>query len=177
MNTNDYSLHAILESFFKQKNEQIKKRLIYTMSPLGGLDSIWIKGLFLILPFAMYGAIFNPVMFEKLGIAQAIVFYIILLVMAMQVVIGVSYFNNRTAIKRASPRWKTLFPDIDFKMILSSGVTPYVDFITHYETALKDNLEDNALVERLREAFKQMEEENHLLYDAMQRDKKKQENK
>ena len=56
---------------------------------LGGLNSKWIKLSLLVLPFAMYAAIFNPVSFAELGIAQAIVFYIILLVFAMQIVVGV----------------------------------------------------------------------------------------
>jgi cytochrome c oxidase subunit IV len=173
MTDNTYPLSAILQSIFKQKKTEVKKRLIYTMSPLGGLDNKWIKILFFILPFAMYVAIFNPVMFEKLGIAQAIVFYIILLVVAMQIVIGVSYFNNRRIVKRVTARWNILFPTVDFKMILSLGVTPYVDFVKHYEKALKDGLDEEALKLRLEEAFKEMEEENHLLYEAMQRDKTK----
>lgn len=173
MNQNSYPLSAILKSIFLQNTKGIKKRLIYTMSPLGGLDNKWIKILFFILPFAMYGAIFNPIVFEMLGIAQAIVFYIILLVVSMQIIIGVSYFNNKRIVKRVTPTWNTLFPTVDFKMILSLGVTPYVDFARYYEKALNDGLGDDALKLRLEEAFKEMEEENHLLYEAMQREKKK----
>jgi len=62
-------------------------------------------------------------------------------------------------------------------MILSSGVTPYVDFKKHYESALHDDLNEEAMKKRLVDAFKEMEEENSILVDAMRRDKEKKEGK
>lgn len=177
MQEQQYELKTILESVFKEKNHKITKRLIHDNSLFGGISSKWIKLAFVILPFAMYAAIFNPVSFEELGIAQAIVFYIILLVFAMQIIVAASYFNNKKVIKTATKSWEAYFPGVDFKMILSSGVTPYVDFKKHYELALKDGLDAEALKKRLSDAFRQMEEENSILVEAMRRDKEKKEGK
>ena len=124
--------------------------------------------IYLHLAFAALGAIL-------FGIAQAIVFYIILLVVVMQIVAIGSYFNNKTVVKKAAKSWEHYFPNIDFKMIISSGVTPYVDFKKHYAAALKDGLEGDALKSRLDEAFAQMEEENSLLVESIKRDRMKKE--
>jgi hypothetical protein len=172
-----YTIQTILESVFKTSNHKIKKRLIYNNALFGGLGSKWIKLSFVVLPFVMYAAIFNPISFEALGIAQAIVFYIILLVFAMQIVMGVTYFNNKKVIQKATHAWEEYFPSVDFKMILSSGVTPYVDFKKHYENALTQGLDGDALKERMRQAFEQMEEENIDLVNAIKKDKKKRERK
>ncbi len=177
MQEKNYTLNDILLSVFTIKDNKLKKRLIHNNAIFGGINSNWIKLVFFILPFAMYAAVFNPTVFKELGIAQAIVFYIILLVMAMQIVVGVTYFNNKKTIKKATKEWEKYFPNIDFKMILSSGVTPYMDFKKHYESVLDDNLDEKAMKERLTEAFKEMEEENSILVEAMKKDKEKREGK
>lgn len=177
MQEKPYTIQTIIKSVFKENTHKIKKRLIYDNAQFGGLSSKWIKMAFLILPFAMYAAIFNPVSFEELGIAQAIVFYIILLVFAMQIVVAVSYFNNKKVLKTATKAWEDYFPGIDFKMILSSGATPYADFKKYYEAALMDGLEEAALKGRMTEAFHQMESENIQLVEAMRKDKEKREGK
>jgi len=166
-----YNLKTILDTIFNSKNNKVKRRLIYDKSPMGGLSSQWIKFLLILMPFLMYAAIFNPRSFEYLGIAQAIVFYIILLVFAMQIVIGVAYFNNRSVVKKITPSWKHYFEGVELKMILSSGVTPYVDFMQQYESALEGGLEGEHLHSKLKEAFVQMENENKDLIDAINRDK------
>ena len=177
MQEKNYTLNDILLSVFTIKDNKLKKRLIHNNAIFGGLNNNWIKLVFFILPFAMYAAVFNPTAFKALGIAQAIVFYIILLVMAMQIIIGITYFNNKKVVKKATKEWEKYFPNIDFKMILSSGVTPYVDFKKHYESALHDDLNEEAMKKRLVDAFKEMEEENSILVDAMRRDKEKKEGK
>ena len=174
MQEKKYTLNDILLSVFTIKENKLKKRLIHNNAIFGGLNNKWIKIVFFILPFAMYAAVFNPTVFKALGIAQAVVFYIILLVIAMQIVVGVTYFNNKKTIKKATVEWEKYFPNIDFKMILSSGVTPYVDFKKHYESTLDDNLDEEAMKKRLVEAFKEMEAENSILVEAMNRDKEKQ---
>ena len=173
MQTNNYEIKDIIKSVFKENNKSIKKRLVYDNSLYGGLSSKWIILALILLPFAMYASIFNPISFNALGIAQAIVFYIILLVFAMQIIIAVAYFNNKKVVKNCKVAWEHYFPTIDFKMLLSAGVTPYVDFKKHYELALKDNLENDALASRLNQAFTQMEEENSMLVEAMRRDQAK----
>jgi hypothetical protein len=60
-------------------------------------------------------------------------------------------------------------------MIISTNNTPYIDFKKHYENALRDGLEGDALQKRLKEAFHTMEEENSVLIEAMKRDQKKRE--
>lgn len=177
MQKQHYEINTIVASVFKEKDNKLKKRIIYNNAVFGGLNNKWIILAFIILPFAMYAAIFNPATFKELGIAQAIVFYIILLVVAMQIVAIGSYFNNKKVLKTAIKSWEHYFPTIDFKMIISSGVTPYVDFKKHYEAALNEGLERDALKKRLDEAFVQMEEENHLLVESIRKDKAKKEGK
>lgn len=177
MQEHHYELKTVLASVFKEKDHKLKKRLIYNNAVFGGLSNKWIILAFIVLPFVMYAAIFNPATFKELGIAQAIVFYIILLVVAMQVVAIGTYFNNKKVIKTATGSWEKYFPTVDFKMIISSGVTPYVNFKNHYESALKDGLDGDALKRRLDDAFKQMEEENSVLVDSIRRDKKRKEEK
>jgi hypothetical protein len=177
MEENQYDLKTILSSVFKIKDNRLKKRLIYDNAYFGGLSNKWIILMFIVLPFAMYAAIFNPTTFQELGIAQAIVFYIILLVVAMQIVAIGSYFNNKSVIKTATSAWEKYFPTIDFKMIISSGVTPYVDFTKHYEAALKDGLEGDEMKKRLDDAFVMMEDENKILVESIKRDKEKREGK
>ena len=177
MQEQHYTIKTILESVFKEKNHRLKKRLIYNNALFGGLSNKWIIFAFIILPFVMYAAIFNPASFKALGIAQAIVFYIILLVVAMQIVVAASYFNNKKVVKTATKAWENYFPTVDFKMILTSGATPYTEFTKHYEMALDDGLEGEILKHRLNDAFHEMEEENSILVDAMRRDKQKREGK
>ena len=172
-----YTLKTIIKSVFREKNNRLKKRLIYNYALFGGFSNKWIIFAFIILPFAMYAAIFNPASFKALGIAQAIVFYIILLVIAMQIVVVASYFYNRKVLKTATKAWENYFPTVDFKMILSSGETPYKDFTKYYESALEDGLEGEELKKKLMDAFKKMEDENSILVDAIRRDKQKKEGK
>lgn len=177
MQEKNYALKTILASVFKEKNNKIKKRLIYNQAAFGGINNKWIMLAFIVMPFAMYGAIFNPTVFNKMGIAQAIVFYIILLVVAMQIVAIGAYFNNKKVIQTAIKAWEAYFSDIDFRMIISTNNTPYINFKKHYENALRDGLEGDALQKRLHDAFQVMEEENSVLVEAMKRDQKKREGK
>jgi len=167
-----YDLKFIIDTIFSSKNNRVKRRLIYNKSPIGGLSSQWISFLLLLMPFLMYASIFNPRSFEYLGIAQAIVFYIILLVFAMQIVIAVAYFNNRSVVKKITPSWEYYFKDVELKMILSSGVTPYVDFMEYYESTLSEKLNNEELHQKLLNSFEKMENENRSLIDAINRDKK-----
>jgi len=167
-----YDLKSIIDTVFSSKDNKVKRRIIYNKFSIGGVSSQWIKFLLLLMPFLMYAGIFNPRSFEYLGIAQAIVFYIILLVFAMQIVIAVAYFNNKSVIKKIAPSWEHYFKNVDLKMILSSGVTPYMDFMNHYRVALDKGLEGKNLHKKLQESFLQMESENQDLIDAINRDKK-----
>jgi len=177
MQEKNYELKTILSSVFKVNNNKLTKRLVYNQGAFGGLNNKWIMLAFIIMPFAMYAAIFNDTVFNKIGIAQAIVFYIILLVVAMQIVAIVAYFNNKKVLQTAIKEWESYFADIDFKMIISTNNTSYIDFKKHYENALHDGLDGDALHQRLKDAFVTMEEENSVLIEAMKRDQKKREGK
>jgi len=174
MRKKTYNLKEIIETVFKTKNNKLTRRLIYDKSPIDGLGNGWIIALFIVMPFAIYAAIFNKTSFEYLGIAQAIVVFIIGLVFAMQVVMAVTYFYNRNIVKSITPSWEAYFPNVSLKLILSRGVTPYVDFMKHYESMLKENLDNNALHEKLQEAFAQMEKENQNLVNSINQAKNNQ---
>ena len=166
-----YDLKNIIDTIFRSKHNRVQRRIIYNKSPIGGLSSQWITFILLLMPFLMYAAIFNPRSFEYLGIAQAIVFYIILLVFAMQIVIAVAYFNNRSVVKKITSSWEHYFKDVELKMVLSSGVTPYMDFMKHYEASLSETLNNEELHNRLQASFETMKNENKDLIDAINRDK------
>lgn len=171
MSTKGYELEAILYSLMKKKEHNVKKRVIYDKSYLGGIGSKWIIVGFLLLPVLIYFAIFNPISFAYFGIAQAVVVYIVTLVFAMQIIFVLSYFNNKSVLKMVMSSWQHYFPDIDIKLVLSSGMTPYRDFLKHYAKALNEGLEGERLHARLTEAFAQMREENKELIEAISKDK------
>ncbi len=175
MSERSYELKEILDALFIQKEHQLKKRWVYNHGIFGGLQSKWLKLSLLALPFVMYAAIFNDFSFEKLGIAQAIVFYIILLVFAMQIVMAAIYWNNKKVLQKAAKAWERYFPEVDLKMVLASGVTPYADFGKYYAEAAQKGLEGDALVKQLQQDFATMEENNQMLVEAMRRDKAKKE--
>jgi len=174
MGKKNYNLKEIIETVFIIKDNKIKRRLIYNKAPINGLGNRWIIALFIVMPFAIYAAIFNKTSFEYLGIAQAIVVFIIGLVFAMQVVMAVTYFYNRNIVKSITPSWEAYFPDVSLKLILSRGVTPYIDFMKHYEAMLKENLDNDTLHKKLQEAFAQMEKENQNLVNSINQAKNNQ---
>lgn len=163
----NYSLEAILASVSYYKKPKAKKRLIFDQSALGGISSRWVIVFFFTLPIMEYVAIFNPWVFDMLGIAQAIIFYIVFLSMLMIMVIALGFINNHKVIRQITPSWRRYFPDIELEWVLSSGTTPYKDFFTHYSSALNENLQGEALHHSLKTAFYTMQEENKVLFEAM----------
>lgn len=164
-----FTLKTILDALYKVKGTQATKRLIFDQSQLHGIGSKWIKVFFLSLPILLYIGIFNPKIFGMLGIAQAIIFYIVFLSMVMIMVAGLTFINNNKVIRQVKPTWNTLFPTVDLTQVLSSGATPYKDFVKHYHEALKQDLKDEKLHHYLDNVFKVMQEENSELYEAMNR--------
>lgn len=164
-----YELNIILDSISKYKNKEAKRRLIYDQAPLNGIPAIWIIAFFISLPFIEYAGIFNPWMFNLLGIAQAIIFFVVFLSMVMILVVAIAFINNNKVTRQITPSWNKYFPNIDLKMILSSGVTPYKDFFKHYTIALNHGLKDEELYHSLQNSFIQMETENSDLLEAMNR--------
>ncbi len=161
-----YPLKTILATFTKANGN---KRTLFNLAPLGGISSSVIALLLLALPFVEYAAIFNPTVFNKLGIAQSIIFFIVFLSIVMIIVFLVSWAVNEKVLKKISPSWESYFPNVDLKMVLSSGVTPYRDFFKVYKGLMQ--LEDEALHQELLKAFVQMEDENKDLVEAIRKDK------
>lgn len=161
------SLQTMLDAIYKVKNTTAKKRLIFDQSNLAGIGSKWVKAFFISLPILLYIGIFNPTRFGMLGIAQAIVFYVVFLSMMMIMIAGLTFVNNTKLLRQIEPSWTNLFPTVDLKQVLASNGTPYKDFLRHYNQALADGLKEKALYDRLKENFAQMEDENRELYEQI----------
>lgn len=164
-------LQIILNAFYTTKDNSVKKRLIFDQTYLGGIGSKWIKAFFLSLPVLLYIGIFNPKIFGMLGIAQAIIFYIVFLSMVMIMIVGLTFINNNKVIRQITPSWNSLFPTVELTQILSSGATPYKAFVKYYEKALEAKLKNEAIHTYLQDSFKTMQEENSELYEMMNREK------
>jgi len=171
-----YDLKTILLSIstFKKnsdKSKQVSKRLIYDQAPVGGLSVKWFWLSFIAMPFIEYAIIFNPVVFPMLGIAQAIIFFIIFLSIVMILIYALYAFNNRAVIDAIKPLWDEYFPEVDVKLVLTSSHSPYSDFFKEYSLIAGDDLSDAELHKQLKVSVQKMEEENKDLLEAMRRDR------
>jgi len=162
-----YSLKAILATF---SNTDGKKRLIFNLGPIGGINSTAVKLFFISMPFIEYAAIFNPIVFNALGIAQCIVLYIVFLSIIMIAIFLTTWAIKIRVIKKITPIWEKYFETINLDRVLSSGITPYSQFFEYYAQGLKENSSEESLHRYLLDAFKKMEEDNRELLDAMNRD-------
>ena len=167
MKEETFSLKTMLATLYKVKNKKAKKRLILDQTPVGGIGSKWVKAFFISLPILLYIGIFNPKIFGMLGIAQAIIFYIVFLSMTMIMIAGLTFINNNKVIRQITPSWESLFPTVDLKQVLSSGATPYKDFLKMYNQVLVMDLDETELVEKMKENFTKMQEENSEIYESM----------
>ena len=161
-----YSLSNILLSFADKNGN---KRTLYNLGSLGGINTNLVKIFLLSLPFIEYAILFNPVVFKALGIATAIVFFIIFLSIVMLIVFFIVWGVNKKVVYKINPTWKTYFPEQDLEMVLSSQITPYDDFFKHYSLLIKENLDENEMHKGLLKALETMEEENRDLLDAIKR--------
>jgi hypothetical protein len=164
-----YSLKAILSTFAKPDGT---KRMIFNAAPIGGLSSKSVILFFLAMPFIEYALIFNPYVFNILGIAQCIVLYIVLLSTVMIAVFVISWKIQKKIIQKISPSWKHYFGNINLNMVLSSSATPYSKFFEYYAKTLLENKSEDVMHRYLVDAFKKMEEENKELIEAMIKDNK-----
>lgn len=163
-----YLLKDILLSF---TDKNANKRTLYNLGATGGINTNLVKIFLLSLPFIEYAIIFNPIVFNALGIATAIVFFIVFLSIVMLIVFFVIWRINKRVVQKVRASWENYFPDNDLDMVLSSGVTPYSEFFTYYAQILSENKGDDAVHKSLVNAFKTMEIDNQDLLDAMKRDK------
>lgn len=171
MQNDIYALKTILDTISKYKKPDIKKRLVFNQSPVGGLGSKLIIAFFLLLPFIEAALIFNPWVYKILGIAQAIIFFIVFLSIVMILIFTIASLNNAKVVKKITPSWDHYFPDIDLKLIVTSGATPYKNFFTHYSKAFNEGLSGEKLHAHLAQAFVTMQEENKDLIEAMKNDR------
>ena len=167
MQNKTYPLEDILSALYTVKNNRAKKRMVLDQDPLGGMKSIWLKLFFLSLPVLLFMAIFNPFMFGMLGIAEAVVFYIVFLSMTMIITALLIFANNNKVIRMVIPTWRNIFPTVDLRQVLSSGATPYKDFIKYYNQDLVAGLTGDTLVKSMQKHFQTMQEENRELYERM----------
>lgn len=164
-----YSLKAILSTFAKSDGT---KRMIFNLGPIGGISSKIVIFFFLAMPFIEYALIFNPYVFNALGIAQCIVLYIVLLSMIMIFIFLISWKIKKSVIKNITSSWKKYFDKIDINMVLSTGKTPYSKFFDYYSQGIRDYKSDEELHRYLLESFKIMEDDNKELIEAMIKDNK-----
>ena len=164
-----YSLKAILSTFAKADGT---KRTIFNSGAIGGISSKAVILFFFAMPFIEYALIFNPYVFNLLGIAQCIVLYIVLLSIIMIAVFLISWKINTNVIKKIAPSWKKFFHNIDIAMVLSSNATPYSKFFDYYSKGIAAYKSEEELHRYLLDSFKAMEEENKELIEAMIKDNK-----
>ena len=170
MKEEKFTLQTMLDALYKIKGTKVKKRLVYDQKNLDGIASKWVKVFFFSLPVLLFIGIFNPYIFSMLGIASAVVFYIVFLSMTMIIIAGLTFANNNKVLRQITPSWDALFPTVSLPQVLVGGATPYKDFVEAYTQAVNEGLQDNTLYERLKSKFLQMQEENRELYERMNPD-------
>ena len=164
----EYSLKTILSTFSTSNG---KKRTVFNLGPIGGISSSLVILFFISLPFIEYAILFNPYVFDRIGIAQAIVFYIVFLSIIMIVIFLITWKIKIMAIKKITPSWNKYFENINLDMVLSSGITPYSKFFEYYAQGVNEKIAEDALQNYLLDSCKRMEEENKDLIDAINRNK------
>ena len=166
----EYSLRTILSTFTKTNGQ---RRSVFNKAPIGGLGSPIVTLFFFSLPLISYGLLFNPYVFHILGIATAIVMYIVSMSLMMIIVFFITWKVKNDVIRLVEESWKYYFPNVDFKLVISKARTPYDDFYKYY-TEVKDiKQSEDSLHKQLLEAFKKMQEENKELLNAIEKDNNK----
>ena len=165
----DYPLKTILATFTKTNG---KRRSIFNKGPIGGWSSDVVTLFFFSLPLIVYGLLFNPYIFQILGIATAITVYIVSLSLVMIIVFFIIWKIKNDVITTVSSSWNKYFPDIDFKLVISNGITPYNDFYKYYGEVKDIKQSEESLHIALVKAFKTMQEDNKELLNAMKKDNK-----
>jgi len=166
----EYNLRTILATFTKTNG---KRRSVFNKAPIGGLGSAVVTLFFFSLPLISYGLLFNPYIFHVLGIATAIVAYIVSMSFIMIIVFFITLKLKNDVIIAVSPSWEYYFPGVDFKLVISKGISPYSDFYKYYAEIKDVKQSEEALHKQLTEVFSKLQEENKELLNAIQRDNNK----
>ncbi len=165
----DYNLKTILATFTKTNGQ---RRSVFNKAPIGGLGSPIVTLFFFSLPLISYGLLFNPYIFHILGIATAIVMFIVSMSLVMIIVFFITWKVKNDVIIAIEPSWNEYFPGVDLKLVISKGITPYNDFYKYYGEVKDIKQSEESLHKSLLEAFEKMQEENKELLNAIQKDKK-----
>jgi len=165
-----YDLKTILSTFTKTNGQ---RRSVFNKAKIGGLGSPIVTLFFFSLPLISYGLLFNPYVFHILGIATAIVAYIVSMSLIMIIVFFITWKIKNDVVRIVSPSWEYYFPGVDFKLVVANSKTPYNDFYKYYAEVKDIKQSEEALHEQLLEAFAKMQEENRELLNAIQRDNNK----
>jgi len=166
----EYKLKTILATFTKTNG---KRRSIFNKAPIGGMGSAIVTLFFFSLPLITYGLLFNPTVFHILGIATAIVMYIVSMSLIMIIIFFITWKIKNDVISAVEPSWNEYFPGVDFKLVVSKGITPYNDFYKYYVDIKDIKQSEDALHQQLRELFATLQEENRELLNAIQKDNNK----
>ena len=164
-----YNLKKILATFTKTNG---KRRSVFNKGPIGGLSSDVVTMFFFFLPLASYGLLFNPYMFNVLGIVTSIVAFIVSLSIVMIVIFFVTWKVKENVIRNVSPSWDEYFEGIDLRIVLSKGITPYSDFFKYYAEVKNVKQSEEDLHKYLLDSFEKMKEDNKELLNAMIKDNK-----
>lgn len=163
-----HSLKSILSTFTTKDGN---KRILFDGTSIGGLSSNIVKTFIISLPFIEYGILFHTSVFDILGIATAITFFIVFLSVIMLITFYIVWNTKKSVIKKITPSWNHYFNEINIEMVLSTTTTPYSDFFKYYSSIINENLDDEKTQKYLLKAFETMETDNKDLLESMNRNK------
>jgi len=166
----EYNLKTILATFTKTNG---KRRSVFNKAPIGGLGSPIVTLFFFSLPLISYGLLFNPTVFHILGIVTSIVIYIVSMSLIMIIVFFITWKIKNDVIAIVSPSWNHYFPDVDFKLVISNGISPYNDFYKYYAEIKDIKQSEEELHASLQKIFSKLQEENKELLNAIEKDNNK----
>ncbi len=164
-----YPLKTIL-STFSDKNGN--KLTLFNAAPVGGISSLIIKLIILSMPILEFFAIFNDYVYNKVGLVTQIVMYIVFMSIMMMVIFIIIYMTRKNVIKKITPSWNNYFGDIELKMVLAVGITPYSDFFKLYSKYASEDSDEDTLYKKLKNSFIKMQTENIELLNAIKKDNK-----
>ncbi len=161
-----HSLSDILSIFTKDDGS---RRVIPDLSKFGGSSPKSVIITILLLPVISYAIFFNPFVFNKLGLLTSVVAYII----SMSVIIFSSFLivtsKQKKMFKVIEPLWKEYFPEVDFKYVYTTRISPYNNFYNYLKKFKEEKLDDEELYKSLKDAINTMENENKELLNNIKR--------
>lgn len=167
------TLQTIIHALFKiKKNSRghhiVTRRIIIDRSFLGGIGAKSLIAFFIMLPVIEWFLIFNPWVFELLGIAQAIIFYIVFMSFCMFAVFIMVWVNNKKAKATIAPAWQELLSEYSFDMVDLAARGPYVNLTFMFA----QRLDQDALIEEaFTSALKALKDENSSMVTFLEQQK------